>query len=207
MEELLTALAVVFLLVMGFKAFRGYGAYRKSVLRYLFGSYLEYFWNVSFREDLSRSAFLSDQIGYHRLAFNAYRNASTQQMIPFTTVFTLHGPVCLAEVHGDGVIEVAESGVWHRTTENGERVVFPSPIPALRQQISFMRSIIGALDTSFVLVFDNDARIDGVTCEHLCIQARDVLRVLEGESANVSELAIDEAFEAFKNAARDAAGR
>lgn len=91
MDILIGAIVVVFVLIMGFRAFTGYSSYKGTLYQQLFSSYLEYFWRMSMQRDLSRSSYLQERIGPHRIVYNAYRDGQGRIAATFATVFSTRG--------------------------------------------------------------------------------------------------------------------
>lgn len=102
MGELVAAICVVFIGIMGFKAYQAYPSYKGSLYQELFGSYAEYFWRFTMKQDLSESSYLNEKIGPHRLGYNAYFDAMGKQAAAFVTVFSTRGVTSVCMMGGAG---------------------------------------------------------------------------------------------------------
>ena len=71
MDVILYGLITVVLSLTLFQAFRLRKHYRGTLYPALFANYLEYFWRYQFRQDLSFSSWLKQELGVHRLLYNS----------------------------------------------------------------------------------------------------------------------------------------
>lgn len=200
MTELLVALCAVFLVVMGGKAAMAWPTYKGSIYQQLFGSYLEYFWKYSVNRDLSASGYLNAELGHHRLLYNSYRDAKGREAAQFVTVLTGHGAASLCVVRGAGAISGGDTGTWHVERE-GKRLAFPSPVTYVRRQQKFLAKVLGKMDVTFAIVFDDAASLDGITCSQATIHKSEAVVFLRGLGGTLTDQQIDDAFEAYKRQA------
>lgn len=200
MTELLVALCVVFLVVMGGKAAMAWPTYKGSIYQQLFGSYLEYFWKYSVNRDLSASGYLNAELGHHRLLYNSYRDSKGHEAAQFVTVLTSRGAASLCVVRGTGAISGGDIGTWH-VERDGKTSAFPSPVIYVRRQQKFLTKVLGKMPVSYAIVFDDAAALDGVTCSYSTVHKGKAVDFLRGLDGTLTDQQIDDAFEAYKRQA------
>ena len=66
MDVILYGLVTVLLAMAVFQAFRLHRHYTGTLYPALFANYLEYFWRYQFRQNLSVSSWLKQELGFHR---------------------------------------------------------------------------------------------------------------------------------------------
>ena len=71
MDVILYGLVTVLLAMAVFQAFRLHKHYTGTLYPALFANYLEYFWRYQFRQNLSVSSWLKQELGFHRLLYNS----------------------------------------------------------------------------------------------------------------------------------------
>ncbi|WP_418726867.1 hypothetical protein [Collinsella tanakaei] len=202
MGELVTAICVVFIGIMGFKAYQAYPSYRGSLYQELFGSYAEYFWRFTMKRDLSESSYLNEKIGPHRLGYNAYFDGSGKQAATFVTVFSTRGVASICMVGGVGAYRGGDTGSW--TVDRGGKVVAcASPIVYLRRQKKLLDGIARGVRVGYAVSFEDAADLSGIDSSYPVMHASEVVSYLGERDVSVDEAAMLEAFESFKGMARN----
>lgn len=202
MGELVAAICVVFAGIMGFKAFQAYPAYKGSLYQELFGSYAEYFWRFTMKQDLSESSYLNEKIGPHRLGYNAYFDGEGKQAAACTTVFSTHGIVSICMVSGSGAFHGGDTGSW-TVARDGKVVACASPVVYLRRQKKLLDRIAKGLNVRYACSFSNDADLADIDSSHPMMHTSEVLPYIEGLDAALGEAEMLKAFEEFKEMARN----
>lgn len=204
MELIIAAIVVVFLLIMGFKAYQGYGSYKGSLYQQLFSSYLEYFWRLTFKEDLSVSNYLNDQLGAHRITYNAYFDGQGRQVATFATVFSTRGHATVCMVPTVGAISGKDTGTWF-VERDGKRLALPSPVTYMKRQKRFLDGFMKGSPVEYIIAFDPAADTQGVQCAYTVLAVTDVVEHLAAKPEGaVSEQDMLAAFESFKEMAQHA---
>lgn len=197
MTELLIALCVVFLVVMGGKAFMAWPSYKGSVYQRLFGSFLEYFWKYSVNQDLSQSGFLASELGPHRLLYNAYRDANDHEANQFVTVMSTHGVASVCAVRTTGTVSGSDTGAWH-VERDGKRHTLASPLAYVRRQQKFVGKALDGTKPANVIVFDDGADLTGVSCSVPAIHTSELVPWLKALDGSLSEADVTKTFSAIK---------
>lgn len=202
MEELIVAACVVFIGIMGFKAFRAYPSYRGSLYQQLFGSYAEYFWRLAIKQDLSVSSYLNEKIGLHRLGYSTYFDSKGRRAADFITVFSTRGVVSICITSGTGIFRGSDSGSWS-VERGGKAVACASPVVYLRRQKKLLDGMTKGVQVRYIGSFADDADLSGIDSAYQMMHASEVLSCLEERAASFNEAAVLEAFETFKGMARN----
>lgn len=204
MELIIAAIVVVFLLIMGFKAYQGYPAYKGSIYQQLFSSYLEYFWKYAVKEDLSRSQYLEGRIGPHRITYNAYSDAQGKRVGTFVTVFSTRGHASMCTVHTSGAVTGGDTGPWS-VGRAGKRYALPSPVTYLKRQKRFLDTFLKGKPVEYIVAVGDDVDIEGVSCSYTVLHVGDVVdHLAEKPEGAASEADMLQAFESFKEMAHHA---
>ncbi len=204
MESIVMAVVVVFLLIMGFKAYQGYGGYRGSLYQQLFSSYPEYFWRLTFKEDLSVSSYLSDRLGAHRITYNAYFDGQGRQVATFATVFSTRGHATICMVPTAGTISGKDTGTWFAECD-GRRLAIPSPITYIKRQKRFFDSFMKGAPVEYIIASGPSTDMQGVHCSYTVLSMSAVVDHLAAKPEGaVSEQDMLAAFESFKEIAQHA---
>lgn len=202
MGELVAAICVVFIGIMGFKAYQAYPSYKGSLYQELFGSYAEYFWRFTMKQDLSESSYLNEKIGPHRLGYNAYFDAMGKQAAAFVTVFSTRGVTSVCMMGGAGAFRGGDTGSWS-VERDGKVVACASPVVYLRRQKKLLDGIVKGERVRYIAAFADVADITGVRSAYPMMRAAEVLSYLEGQDAVIDEALMLESFETFKGMARN----
>lgn len=184
MDVLLVAVCVVFLVVMGAKAIRGYPAYKGSVYQQLFGSYLEYFWKGTVSQDLSQSGWLSGIVGTHRLGYITCFGPKGIPVAQFVSVFSAHGFVCLCSP----------------VVASADRV--PALGRALKEQRAFLKRVADRREMPIVIAVPEEVATISPDARVSVIKVSELPSYLTSMSGTgISEGDVPSAFEAFKKGA------
>lgn len=202
MGELVAAICVVFIGIMGFKAFQAYPSYKGSLYQELFGSYAEYFWRFTMKQNLSESSYLNEKIGPHRLGYNAYFDGKGKQVAAFVTVFSTRGVVSACMMGGAGSFHGGDTGSW-TVERDGKTMACASPVVYLRRQKKLLDGITKDVRVSYIGSFADAADLSGVDSAYPMMRASEVVPYLEERAVLIDEATMLEAFETFKGMARN----
>lgn len=204
MEVLVVAIVVVFVLIMGFKAVAGYGSYKGSLYQRLFGSYLEYFWRMSMKEDLSESSLLKERIGAHRIVYNAYRDSQGRIAATFATIFSTRGHAAICMVATAGAIAGKDTGSW-TVERDGKKLALASPVTYVRRQKKLLDSFMKGAPVEYIVAFNTGANLSAVDCSCTVLTIDKVVEHLEQMPAGTAtEAEVLRAFNTFKEMAVNA---
>lgn len=201
MDILVGAIVVVFVLIMGFRAFTGYSSYKGTLYQQLFSSYLEYFWRMSMQRDLSRSNYLQERIGPHRIVYNAYRDGQGRIAATFATVFSTRGHAAICAVATSGAVAGKDTGSW-TVERDGKRYALPSPVTYVRRQKKLLDGFLKGAPVEYIIAFNAGTDTSGVACSYTVLTV-DVLvdHLAKKPEGAVSEADMMKAFETFKEMA------
>ena len=202
MGELVTAICVVFIGIMGFKAYQAYPSYRGSLYQELFGSYAEYFWRFTMKRDLSESSYLNEKIGPHRLGYNAYFDGSGKQAATFVTVFSTRGVASICMVGGVGAVPRRRHRLLDRRSgRQGGGMRFSHRLPSPSEKL--LDGIARGVRVGYAVSFEDAADLSGIDSSYPVMHASEVVSYLGEHDVSVDEAAMLEAFESFKGMARN----
>ena len=91
MDVILYGLITVLLALAVFQAFRLHKHYTKTLYPALFANYLEYFWRYQFRQNLSVSSWLKQELGFHRLLYNSVLDQNGHVAQTYVTLLCTRG--------------------------------------------------------------------------------------------------------------------
>lgn len=204
MEVLVGAIVIVFVLVMGFRAFAGYSSYKGTIYQQLFSSYLEYFWRMSMQRDLSKSNYLHERIGEHRIVYNAYRDGQGRIAATFATVFSTHGHAAICVQATSGAVAGKDTGSW-TVERDGKRYILSSPVTYVRRQKKLLDSFLKNVPVEYIIAFNEGADVSAVDCSCTVLTIDKVVEHLEQMPAGTAtEAEVLRAFNTFKEMAVNA---
>lgn len=204
MEVLVAAIIIVFALTMGFKAFTGYSSYKGTLYQHLFGSYFEYFWRITMKEDLSQSSLLKERLGEHRIVYNAYRNTQGKIAATFATIFTTRGHVSVCMVATSGAVSGKDVGSWS-CERDGKRYVIGSPVTYIKRQKKLLDSFMKSASVEYIIAFNEGADVSSVDCSYTVLTIGQVVDYLAEKPADTVSVAdVIKAFDTFKEMAVNA---
>lgn len=88
MELLIFTIFITLLTIVGFRAVTMYISYRKTIYKYLYPNYIEYFHKVFFLKDLSTSSFIKNCLGDHQITYYNLSSSGNQSLMQFITILT-----------------------------------------------------------------------------------------------------------------------
>ncbi|WP_308623261.1 hypothetical protein [uncultured Enorma sp.] len=204
MEVLVGAIVIVFVLIMGFRAFAGYSSYKGTIYQQLFSSYLEYFWRMSMQRDLSKSNYLHERIGEHRIVYNAYRDGQGRIAATFATVFSTHGHAAICVQATSGAVAGKDTGSW-TVERDGKRYILSSPVTYVRRQKKLLDSFMKGAPVEYIVAFNTGADLSAVDCSCTVLTIDKVVEHLEQMPAGTAtEAEVLHAFNTFKEMAVNA---
>ena len=104
MDVILYGLITVLLALAVFQAFRLHKHYTKTLYPALFANYLEYFWRYQFRQNLSVSSWLKQELGFHRLLYNSVLDQNGHVAQTYVTLLCTRGAFVIRDVRSEGQI-------------------------------------------------------------------------------------------------------
>ena len=102
MDVILYGLITVLLALAVFQAFRLHKHYTKTLYPALFANYLEYFWRYQFRQNLSVSSWLKQELGFHRLLYNSVLDQNGHVAQTYVTLLCTRGAFVIRDVRSEG---------------------------------------------------------------------------------------------------------
>ena len=162
-STVLTALVIVLAAFLVARGVQLWPSYSGTIYQELFSSFLEYFWRMRFKHDLSASSYLKSRIGNHRIVYNAAIGKKGAKLADFITVFSEHGFVSICSLPYSGNISSATgNGKW-KVTQQGKTVRISSTLVLIAQQKQFLRKTLGdKVPVKYVIAFGN-----GSVFEHI----------------------------------------
>ncbi len=201
-STVLTALVIVlaaFLVVRGVQLWPSYSG---TIYQELFSSFLEYFWRMRFKHDLSASSYLKSRIGNHRIVYNAAVGKKGAKLADFITVFSEHGfvSICSLPYSGD-ISSAAGNGKW-KVTRQGKTVRIPSPLVLIAQQKQFLRKTLGdKVPVKYVITFGNGSVFEPASSLVPVRTAKEAVEDLcDMREGGIGPDEVAEAFELFREA-------
>lgn len=201
-STVLTALVIVlaaFLVVRGVQLWPSYSG---TIYQELFSSFLEYFWRMRFKHDLSASSYLKSRIGNHRIVYNAAVGKKGAKLADFITVFSEHGFVSICSLPYSGNISsAAGNGKW-KVTRQGKTVRIPSPLVLIAQQKQFLRKTLGdKVPVKYEIAFGNGSAFEHVGSPVPVRTAKEAVEDLcDMREGGIGPDEVAEAFELFREA-------
>lgn len=201
-STVLTALVIVLAAFLVARGVQLWPSYSGTIYQELFSSFLEYFWRMRFKHDLSVSSYLKSRIGNHRIVYNAAIGKKGAKLADFITVFSEHGfvSICLLPYSGD-IYSAAGNGKW-KVTQQGKTVRIPSPLVLIAQQKQFLRKTLGdKVPVKYEIAFGNGSAFEHVGSPVPVRTAKEAVEDLcDMREGGIGPDEVAEAFELFREA-------
>jgi len=201
-STVLTALVIVLAAFLVARGVQLWPSYSGTIYQELFSSFLEYFWRMRFKHDLSASSYLKSRIGNHRIVYNAAVGKKGAKLADFITVFSEHGfvSICSLPYSGD-ISSAAGNGKW-KVTRQGKTVRIPSPLVLIAQQKQFLRKTLGdKVPVKYEIAFGNGSAFEHVGSPVPVRTAKEAVEDLcDMREGGIGPDEVAEAFELFREA-------
>ncbi len=201
-STVLTALVIVLAAFLVARGVQLWPSYSGTIYQELFSSFLEYFWRMRFKHDLSASSYLKSRIGNHRIVYNAAIGKKGAKLADFITVFSEHGfvSICSLPYSGD-IYSAAGNGKW-KVTQQGKTVRIPSPLVLIAQQKQFLRKTLGdKVPVKYEIAFGNGSAFEHVGSPVPVRTAKEAVEDLcDMREGGIGPNEVADAFELFREA-------
>lgn len=201
-STVLTAFVIVLAAFLVARGVQLWPSYSGTIYQELFSSFLEYFWRMRFKHDLSASSYLKSRIGNHRIVYNAAVGKKGAKLADFITVFSEHGfvSICSLPYSGD-ISSAAGNGKW-KVTRQGKTVRIPSPLVLIAQQKQFLRKTLGdKVPVKYEIAFGNGSAFEHVGSPVPVRTAKEAVEDLcDMREGGIGPNEVVDAFELFREA-------
>lgn len=201
-STVLTAFVIVLAAFLVARGVQLWPSYSGTIYQELFSSFLEYFWRMRFKHDLSASSYLKSRIGNHRIVYNAAVGKKGAKLADFITVFSEHGfvSICSLPYSGD-ISSAAGNGKW-KVTRQGKTVRIPSPLVLIAQQKQFLRKTLGdKVPVKYEIAFGNGSAFEHVGSPVPVRTAKEAVEDLcDMREGGIGPNEVADAFELFREA-------
>lgn len=201
-STVLTALVIVLAAFLVARGVQLWPSYSGTIYQELFSSFLEYFWRMRFKHDLSSSSYLKSRIGNHRIVYNAAIGKKGAKLADFITVFSEHGFVSICSLPYSGNISSAAGNSKWKVTQQGKTVRIPSPLVLIAQQKQFLRKTLGdKVPVKYEIAFGNGSAFEHVDSPVPVRTAKEAVEDLcDMREGGIGPDEVAEAFELFREA-------
>lgn len=199
MDVILYGLITVLLALAVFQAFRLHKHYTKTLYPALFANYLEYFWRYQFRQNLSVSSWLKQELGFHRLLYNSVLDQNGHVAQTYVTLLCTRGAFVIRDVRSEGQISGKPNDkhwiVSRPQTETTKNFRIPNPADGLRQHCQYQRQALGGVDCAGLCAFPDAVDLTHARSEFALLHYKDVVSWIKDQPEQMSEPQILTAFE------------
>lgn len=200
MEVVFSSILVVLIMIYGFKAYRLYPSYKNSIYQTMIPNFMEYFFKVVIRQDLSTSSYLKQKIGPHRMTFTTLQNNDHKITSRFVVLIYNKGLALISFLDPHGTLSgKGEEKHWFIRRET-QTAKIANPIIESNKYILLLRKKYPDLEMRQYIAIANDSDISKVNADYPVCHYEDIFRELsEANTHFIEESEIEAAFEAGKN--------
>lgn len=199
MDVILYGLITVVLSLTLFQAFRLRKHYRGTLYPALFANYLEYFWRYQFRQDLSFSSWLKQELGFHRLLYNSVVDQNGHVEQTYVTLLCTRGVFVIRDVRSEGQISGKQNDkhwiVRRQAQDETKNYRIANPTAGLHQYSRYQSQALGGVTCKEILAFPDPADLTQAKSDVCLLHYNEVVRWIKQQPESFSEPQILTAFE------------
>ena len=189
--------SVIFLIFL-YKSISVYKLYHNTFYEHLYSNFLEYYIKFKYKKNLSKSSWLNQEIGFHRIIFNSYLDQDKKVQSQFVTVFHKKGINIFSISSQTGIITGKQKDSYFRTEKNGKNYRFPNPCLPCETHKQYVENLVN-IPCHISLLFPSDANVENVNCT---IQISDYSHFLSILNSNTLDLSDDDILSLFNTCGR-----
>lgn len=199
MHTVLYTIAIVLIIIYGFKAYQNYPSYKNSILPTLFPNYFEFFWRMFIRKDTSNSSYLNKSIGNHKLSFATIENRQHQVTSKFVLFFYNKGITIVEYLDYPGTYSGNDEDRSWIIKSNNKKIRITNPIHELQTYKNRIQKMFKDGQISSVIAIKDDSEIDKIQTQTLYCKYKDVITTLNNIQCEhtLSESEIQNLFDSF----------
>ena len=181
------------------QAFRLRRHYQGTLYPALFANYLEYFWRYQFRQNLSISSWLKQELGFHRLLYNSVVDQNGRVEQTYVTMLCTRGVFVIRDVHYEGQISGKQNGkhwiVRRQTQDEIKNYRIANPVAGLHQYSRYQSQVLGGVTCKEILAFPDAADLTQANSDVCLLHYNEVVNWIKPLPECFSEPQILTAFE------------
>lgn len=184
MEKLLAVICFTICLILLFKALMGYRGYKNSINTYIYSNYLEYFYRYQIKNDCSKSSWLSNQLGNHRIVFSQAADNTGVLVAKFITIIHHHGVTCISFFNPNGNISgKAKDKHWviHRSNDEKSKKNYRiiNPCKYLEENVTRLKTILKQDNISTFIALHDCSDFSALKCDIPVVHYKDLVETLK----------------------------
>ena len=198
MEILLLGFVSIVIIIAMFQAIRLHKNYAGTVYTSLFSNYFEYFYNYYFRQNVSTSHWLKQELGFHRLLYNSVLNKEGHVKQNYVTILCLQGAFVIRDMRSHGeFIGKAKDKCWFLQKKSSNEVKkcrIKNPQIELKQHIQYQKHQLD-IDCTGIIVFNQESDFSKIQCDVPIIHYNDLIEYIKQQPKKYTEQQLITAFE------------
>lgn len=195
MEVFFSSILAALLVVYGFKAFRLYPTYKNSIYQSLVPNFIEYFYRVTIRKDVSTSSYLKNQLGPHRMTFTTLQNQDHKITSRFVILLYNKGIALISFLDPNGSLAGKSEDKHWIIRRSNQTAKIANPKIESDKYLHFVKQKYPDFEITQYVAVSNDTDIHKVTTDFKVCHYSDIIKVLqEAPTHYVDEETIINAF-------------
>ncbi len=189
------------LIVFLFRAFIGYGHYKKSIYSHIYDNYLiDYYYKLNVFQDASRSQLIKKLLGNHRLAYANITNNDGQLVSQIITLIHPKGVLCISYLNGEGKLYGKETGDWYyRRIEDGQehKYKIENPVAYFKEYNTHLSQVLEGKNIQSAIAVKDECDVTNVHTSFPIVKYSDLEKLIkEADSGyGLNDAEIDEIYE------------
>lgn len=190
METLLYVIIFTVCIILLFKAVMGYRGYKDSINPYIYSNYLEYFYRYQIRNDCSKSSWLANQIGTHRIVFSQAADNTGVLVARFITVIHRHGVTCVSFFNPYGDISGKPNDkhwIIHRNADEKSKKSYRilNPCKYLEENTNRLKKVLNQPDIAKLIALHDSSDFSQLKSDVQVVWYKDLVEALKQSDAGV----------------------
>lgn len=194
---LLGFLSMIFI-SMGYKMLKTYKSYEHTFYSYLFSNYLEYYFKLKVRKNLSVSSWCNHEIGEHRIVYHNYLNEEGKAIYQFITIFHLKGIQVFSIISSKGEFTGKIKDKYWIIHRDDKTYRIQNPENILTQHLEHLKSSLQVdipINTAFL--FPTDSNVEKLKTNYPCVNYDQFTSILKESNNSLSSEQIKNLFKNY----------
>ena len=201
MDVLFTGFITVILVITVIQAIRIRKQYVNTIYPALFSNYLEYFYRYFFRQNVSTSNWIKQELGVHRLIYNSLIDKDGQVTQTYVTLLCTRGMFVIRDLRSTGKINGGKNDKHWIVSRNKEDKTktyrIPNPEHELDRHIVYQHQQL-KLEGHGILAFRDNTDLTLVKSNYPVLHDKDVVSYIKSQPEQLNEQQILAAFDLVK---------
>ncbi len=184
----------IIIFALGTKAYQDYKHYKGSFYTILYSGFVEYYFRLRQRKDMSQSDWLKQELGEHRIVFNSYLDQNGIPVYNFVTIFHTKGTNMFSIIQSKGEITGKDKDKHWIVHRDSKTYRIPASSSLLQQHADLVKSKTGIHEVVGTLMFPDDTDTSKLKTEWNKASYSELMNILKNGNGSMTTMEIEACF-------------